>query len=70
MIANDFVKDIEAFKSFSHVWVDDFFAHELEKSIDRKMKELGVKPNEIFVYDPRLESLRGVCKSQIFSSTF
>lgn len=62
--------NIRHFRGFSFSRVEEAFGLELSRSIVKMLMKLNVKENEIFVYNPKLASSRGVtlhgCGTQPF----
>lgn len=62
--------NIRHFRGFSFSRVEKAFGLELSRSIVKMLMKLNVKENEIFVYNPKLASSRGVtlhgCGTQPF----
>lgn len=60
MTPNDWLTDIQNFRPFSFMKVQDTIGTAFIESIIRMLKKLGVKPGDVFVYDKRLARLRGL----------
>lgn len=57
---NSLLANIQAFKPFSFIEVQEIYATELMKSIVQILKKLDITPEDILVYVPRLAKLRGL----------